>query len=39
MRLVLDDVIKDVMEARCTDNMAACRTPKRPVKSEQKEED
>jgi len=38
MRLVLDDVIKDVMEARCTDNKAACRAPKRPVKSEQTEE-
>lgn len=28
MRLVLDDVIKDVMEARCSDNASACPTPR-----------
>lgn len=40
MRLVLDDVIKDVMEARCTDNATACRTPKQRLsKTEQKGQD
>ncbi|EDW68628.1 uncharacterized protein [Drosophila virilis] len=28
MRLVLDDVIKDVMEARCSENASACPTPR-----------
>lgn len=28
MRLVLDDVIQDVMESRCMDNGAMCRRPK-----------
>lgn len=30
MRLVLDDVIQDVMESRCTDSGPACRRPKPP---------
>ncbi|KAH8395308.1 hypothetical protein KR222_009000 [Zaprionus bogoriensis] len=34
MRLVLDDVIQDVMEARCTDSGAACRRPKLTSKSQ-----
>lgn len=33
MRLVLDDVIQDVMEARCTDSGGACRRPKMNSKS------
>lgn len=28
MRLVLDDVVKDMMEGRCIDNSVACQTPR-----------
>ncbi|KAM8710828.1 hypothetical protein ACLKA7_017455 [Drosophila subpalustris] len=39
MRLVLDDVIKDVMEARCTldHNATACRLPKQRVSNKETE--